>query len=893
MAPGSHASGRTSGRSSPMGSDSPLSRRSAAGGTPVLARSVEMSSSASATSVEKAITATRAEAARGVAKATSAIGKSAEPSPELGRQAAATELRLHTGPVARKVVRKPQLSSPALFEFFASSVAGEPEHEVLMHVLWCGCSLPSAPSIEVEAGLLISNHTVYVLEVLEPERHPKKQLSWTGPAKRLPLATVFRGNLFHLSRVFVGLFDQHVVVEFADRGTTQSIAAFPRTSENTIFLTEQLKAGLDACGIAYHVTSAQEMIANSSSKPSGILFLNSDSSDLLTLKECLVQPRVVTKTSSYIAACKTQEVAFSVEVEVKRMTQDFCTKFEISQYISVNMISSDILPLGNGTPHLRPSSLVLTNDYLYLCSEEVVLWPRDHSCPIKPRYPRCCVLDSHPIVDVQEVKICDRAQPITSLSDPVYEFLITFEATSDASAVKGVSEWHLCVHEKQYLDQLVLCLSSLWGDVRHSQLSVLHTADSVVTLDEVRGSRRRSGALTAGDGHRVAQPRAVGSGPAADKSAFVSSTVLVRFASFTNYQRCKIFKRHIAQAEFMKSDETLISVFLARSSLPQAQAEPLEIEVCVLVSNYCVYFLADLEGVQAWLQGGGPASFSRMSLLSKKDAGFARCFYFVWLNELRQVTVGLFHLAVKITEAKQEDGIVVHTQNASTTLSFLAALSSQLLLRDSEEEDKLSELLSDYIDLAELTAGKPSKPATPTVELLQPSEEGVVTVKQILLSISPSITRNSSPAQCVASLHVLCEQVMLLVEEVRIRDAMATQCHAHLVLLTNYGLYVCAHAAGERFSPAVLAPADVRVKKWCHIDLVEYLEVSPALSTRSSHAVLVHVRSQKSSSHSDTVTIHLVPQSLELLRFFVHSLSLLWHERCGRQLPVYRVPANT
>ena len=266
-----------------------------------------------------------------------------------------------------------------------------------------------------------------------------------------------------------------------------------------------------------------------------------------------------------------------------------------------------------------------------------------------------------------------------------------------------------------------------------------------------------------------------------------------------------------------------------------------------MVSNYAIYLVSDVNNIRTWLDKGGPSSFARMSLLSrKKDATQTRCFYRLWLQEIKEVTVHLFYLYVRITEDKSGVRFVIHTENASATLSFLSALSFNLNLQDSVEEEEISELLSDYIDLTTNAlsgkAQKVQKSLKPNVELLHISEVDLDNFKRTLLKISPTIIRNSSIEKCAATLRILCQQVMLLVEEVRIRYSLTTQAHPHLVLLTNYGLFVCMNATDGRSSPSVSLPSNLKVKKWCHIDLVDHVDITnPPSSVYSQHMIKIYL----------------------------------------------------
>ena len=783
----------------------------------------------------------------------------------------------------RKVVKKPGLDSQPLANFFKNSVARE-RNEILMNVLWGGCSIPSSPSCEIEAGLVVTHRSVYLMEVVDPERHPDKQFLWSG--ENLPLATVFHSPLVTLSSITVGIFDQSLLIEFIERGAFKNFVIFPRTYDQTISITENLKAALDASEVSYQISTSQDAILNPLQMDSGAVFLNADASDLQKLKENLIRGKTLIRVANFVTTCKTQDMTVSLEEEVKRITEDSSSKFEIVQYVVVGELSTDILPIGNGSPHLQTKVLVLTNSTLYLCKEEIAAWPKDTSGPIKPPFPQCSVLASHEVAHVKVVKICDKAQPIVSYSDPIYEFVIGFKILEGPTGSTVSSEWKLCVQDRQYVDQFLTCLCQLFQDMDQGELSIIHTADAISPIP--------STSQAASTKESISMPGTMGdSGAANKKLAFFKSEVLTNFAGLRNYQRVEFFKKYVAQAEFLKSDEAPLSMFLAHCSI--SSQEYAEIEACVVTSNYAIYFVSDVENIRNWLDKGGPSSFARMSLLSKKDASQTRCFYRLWLKEIKEVTVGLFYLSVKITDEKSGISFIVHTENASATLSFLTALNCNLNLRDSAEEEVLSELLSDYIDLGSTSFSnktkKSNKSVRPNVELLQLPNACLDDLKKALLGVSPSITKNSSIEKCAATLQILCQQVMLLVEEIQMRDSLTVQAHPHLVVLTNYGLYMCVNSSSEHNSPSVSLPSDLKVRKWCHIDLVDHVEITnPQSSIHSQHTMTVYLRSQKPSvlTGTEAKTLCLLTQNSDLLNYFLHLLSLLWRERSGRQLPINR-----
>ena len=96
------------------------------------------------------------------------------------------------------------------------------------------------------------------------------------------------------------------------------------------------------------------------------------------------------------------------------------------------------------------------------------------------------------------------------------------------------------------------------------------------------------------------------------------------------------------------------------------------------------------------------------------------------------------------------------------------------------------------------------------------------------------------------------------------------------ILSPNNGLFVCAHSAGEHYTPAVLQPIDLHVKRWCHIDLIDHVEVvsQPRFQQCTGHTFSVILWAQKGA---DAGTMTLATQNSEQLSHFLYCLSLLWY----------------
>ena len=778
--------------------------------------------------------------------------------------------KLTTG--TRRIVKKPGVERDTLISFFAGKIARE-QKEVLMSILWGGASVTSAPGCEVESGLFVSDKGLYLLQVVDTEG--EKGTSWY--TENPPLVCSFHAYHVTLSQVKMGIFDQSITFECIEKGALKSLVVFPRTSENTLSVLDNLKAALDAGRIEHGVTTMQEsLLSSSEGERSKVLFVNPDVSDLQKLKESLVNPTVLAQLCSHkMAGYYETSGAPSFTEEIKHGCEESAAKFEILQYVVVSEISSDLLPVGNGAVHFRPRVLVLTNGDLYLCSDEAALCPTNPDSPISPPSPSCIVLDSCPIKSVTEIEMCERAQSIVRISDPVYEFRISF---SDGSA--GVHRWKLCVYDRQYIDQLFTCLQLLWRDVNTTMLPLTHTTEPLTPLPSSPTKKKRSRSFSEKPNLATYDP------------VFYKSQVLLNLAGLTSSARLQFFKERVSEAQFMKSDEVPLAVFLAVCS--RGGQDAVQIEVCVMASQYAVYLVSDVDNIRKWLDCGGPSSFSRMSLLNKKGAGEARCLYRVWINEIREIDMGFFYLSMRLRGAQQEHEFCVHSQDATSMLALLSAVSCSAILRNSQVEKEMDQLLSEYIDLTGGSlSGKPKqvqKSAKTNVEFRGVLLENEETLKQILLCISPSVARSTTVEESTSGLHIILGLVMMIVEEINIRGTHTVQYRPRLVLLSNYGIFVCGNSSGENATPAVLEAADLKVKRWCHIDLIEQVELvssNPQLKQWKGHVFCINLQSQRGAA--DWNTLVLAAQNTQQLRQFLYHLSLLWSERKERSLPIYTV----
>ena len=158
--------------------------------------------------------------------------------------------------------------------------------------------------------------------------------------------------------------------------------------------------------------------------------------------------------------------------------------------------------------------------------------------------------------------------------------------------------------------------------------------------------------------------------------------------------------------------------------------------------------------------------------------------------------------------------------------------------------------------------------------------------------MSPAIAKGIPRERSAKSLTILYQQVVLLVEELRIRDILTSRFYPHLVFLTNYGVYVCVNQTSEKCSPSVVDPSKLSVKKWCHIDILDRLHVtSPATSQYSCYNVVIYLRSVNRTyltSEDAGNSLSLLVQNSELLGSFLYHFSLMYREKCGRQISITR-----
>ena len=793
--------------------------------------------------------------------------------------------------VFEPLLDKPGLDNQNLQEYFTGSLAQEKD-EVLMYVLWCSALLPCTAPNEIEAAILISNITVYLLEVQSPHLQQQQGTSWSS--SNLPLAPVLIANLDHISKITItGIFDQNVHVELHDKSPLRSFALFPPTAETSVQIMHQLKAALDACGLHYTNTEAKQ--SGQLRGISDVVIVNPDSSSMEKLREQLAQDKAVARLSNFIATHKSKNLVGSFEVALRTSIMERAQRMEIAQQLIVNAVSADLLPFSAGRVTLKPLNLILTSEHIFLCIENFLFHPMFHSTATKQAFPQFQMIDSWPIASITGVQMCDKSQVLRSHSDLVYEFTISFEDKEGRG--KNVAEdgegneshWLLCVHNQAYLARFLESLRHAWKSIHMRELHLVHTT---LRLPQFHRYHKLASSpnppfpalhtpLKSPLGkHRPHPP------------LFIRSEPLLRFTSLTHSERLKCFKERFALADFLKSDETILSLCLAHCQPPINKKR--EIEVCVVVSNYGVYLLSDHENIRIWLDAGGVSSFTRMSLLSQDGNSDLQCFFRLWLNDMAKVHAGMLNLCVRLFENKSDNAIDIFTRNLHSTMAFLAALAGVLHLQSPTESDQSSEFLSDYVEINEdnpfgedgsHSGAVPINVNKRPVEFSLFSAQQLAKLKLHLVENTPAVSQGTSVQKCADSMQILDHQVMLLAEQVRFKDLDHLHYRPHLSLLTNYGLYLCSNHVSPDISPCPHSFSQLVVKKekWIRIDAIQHVQVAED----EYHGVLQLIISARSEGRGGGVIRQcLVPQNTELTNVFLHFLSLLWRERMGKQLPL-------
>ena len=783
------------------------------------------------------------------------------------------------------VIYKPGIESQEFTEYFISSVARE-KHETLLVVEWGTCQLPSCFLCQVETCLLVSDSSLYLLGVIA---RSSGQVSWQS--KSYPLWLIVQASLDELCQVSCGVNDQYLIFELSHKVSIQRFVMFFPTSERTSNVIANIKAALESVSVDYDdINSSQRAMCMA--MENRVLFVIADDSDTKRLKCDLVRDHVCMESVNCTPLG--EFVSIDSEFDVKQAS----SKVAIKHYMVAWEMVSDIIPSSNGVCSLQLRALVLTQDSVYLCREDMLSRLVMGSIPLCPSSLLSFVLDCHPISEVTGIKECDKACLLSSPSNPVYQFSIAFGGHGDGTTGSSSGGWVLCVHNSQSLDQFISFLSKAWCGIHGSPLPHSHT--TVPLLDP--------------------RPRPSLDGEDMQGLRFYTNRALMELCTSSYDRKVEFFKEHVALAEFDKTNEGCLAFFMALCT-PNYNTQA-EIEVLVVVSNYAIYIVSTIDYIQLWRKARGPSSVELVvSKREKMQEKMPCCFHRIWLSDIKEVTVGLFYLSVQLNTAKPSgEGVVIITQLAESTLALLGAIAGAVDLKDVFEEDAKSDILAEFEDLG-------SHPIVKRIAGSKLPVKSQATFRQPHLAEGDKLDRyllmeNSNKARTSTGstfgLHILGQQVMLYAEVLPKQSCEASpQCHPHLVLLTNHGLYMCTNDIASHHSPAVFRTQQLRLKKWCPVEQIGRVEIAMAdhcikiySHLGHKHTVGTHQSDQHSTSsssdgqkHSDTYNnqstiqscgnlpiIHLIAQNCESVQSFVHLLSLLWSgKNGGKRLTVVRL----
>ena len=759
------------------------------------------------------------------------------------------------------VIDKPDLGNESLRRFFADNVAKD-KTEMLLYIMWCGICLPSTYPYQIQGALMMSNSCFYVLEI-------KSTIgtldSWN--TDNLPLFLIVSEQLEHLSCVkLIGTFDQCLFIELHDKSPINSFVLFPSTAELTSQVFEQFKAALDASSLHYSVMETLE--AKKSVALSGVLFVTPDMYSADRFKQWLSEPKTRVRLANFVAINKNKGLLGLYEVELKQGIRQVADSFDVLYQVVVCSINSDILPGNNGYSYLQPLLLVLTTTHILLCQEALISGPALRFTQAKHTFPPLTVVRMSPMSDIQSVTVSKSKLPLCSPDTSMHQICISFSS--------GV--WYLCSHSLEYFDRFLNALKRHWDNSQH-ELKIVHATESLASFPTPKNQLSSIvQELQSRD-----KPHSKVSPP-----LFIKSIPMLRFAVLPHWAKLQAFKEHIAQGDFMKSDETLVCIFLAHSQPPLEKR--VEVEVCVIVSNYAIYFLSDTDGIKTWLDAGGHSSFARMSLLSGQTDTQLQCFYRLWLADLILVRIGPLLLSLRIHDSRSNSYIDILAQDSQSISSFMSALSSTVGFKKKEVEN----LLEEFVDVTEDPFGENTPVNAPApisfvkrsiVELVLPNDAQLADLKLHLIESHPDVARGSSITKCSESIQILQSTIMLLAEQVRVKDSILLHYRPHLLLLTNFGLFVCGNSLNFEITPSllVLTSNQITVKRWIHIDDVQRVQVAED-SRYNVPQLLIYTRPLQDT----TAVSHLclVPCSKTHADIFVTYLSMVWEERRGKSLPV-------
>ena len=810
-------------------------------------------------------------------------------------------------PTAASVIPMPGLESQELMEYFRCSIARE-KNETLLAVEWGVSQLPCCFLCGIETGLFVSDRSLYLMEVIA---QPVEQLPWRS--KSLPLRLIVQVNLEDLCQVTSGTRDQYIILEFSRRISTRCFVMFPYTCDQGASLVHHIVAALDGYSIPHRATTTRKKEITSSKERNEVAFVDEGDGDHLGMREDLVKEDLLVKTVS----CGIQLDEFddiNSELDVKQAS----SKVVIIHYVVGWEVLSDIIPSTPGVCSLQLRALVLTQDCVYLCREDVLSCLVMGSIPMCPSSLLSFVLDSHPMSEVTCIKECDKAYLPLSPSNPVYQFSIAF-THADPNGDCSSGEWVFCVHNCQLMDQFTSSLCKAWCGIHGSPLPHVHTTVPLVN-HPLRTSLPSEDSSTQG-----LKPSIPSEDSPTQVLRFYHSRALLELCMSSYDTKVEFFKEYVpTTTEFDRMGDDIQAFFMGRGR--PSYHSYVEIEVCVIVSKTSIILVSTPDGAVLWNDKNALSHSDTAKRQNKTaDAMKLQRVHQMWLSDIKEVNVGLFYLSVHlITGNSSEEGVVIITQLPSSTLALLGAISGAVDLKDVVTEEVLLREFDDVSDhpiTMSLSTWRPL-PQRPSASFRQALDAEGNELLSLLANYTPENIKHPKVKKIQpSSICVLCQQVMAPVDKVNTHATVVAPDHLHLVLLTNHGLYMCSNDSYSNHSPAVFRAQQLSVKKWCPIEQVGHLEVTMAehsiriyptvtstqsdrpkhsstqsdqpkhTSTQSDQPNNTSTQSDQpkhTSPHSDhpsrshmSPIVHLVAQNSELVRSFIYLLSLLWSENNG------------
>ena len=750
-------------------------------------------------------------------------------------------------------VKRPSIENEEFQKFLMKKVVRD-SSEVIMYVLWCGICLPGTSPHQVEGGVVISNESIYLLEV-------KGYQKWTWEGNMVPLFPLASMKLEHLSRVNIkGMFNHSLYVEVHQGLPITSFVVFCVNSEKCHQLVVQLHAALDATNLFYKTMDALDV--KKMKKTSGIVFVSPDHYSGNRLKEWLSHERTNVHLANFVSTQMDKKVVGMYEVELQQSCKELAKSFDIEQYLVVTSVEP------SERCKLHTLILAVTKTDMFLYEEAFISGPGLRSTPAKYLFPPLSIVHQQKITSIKSISFCNTRQFVHSPSDPMHQVAIQF--------VDHVGmPWYFCARDFNSLQQTLKYIKQQWNMLLSNSLPLVEEMDTPLpyfdNLTDVPVSSPKPE-----HGHKSGVP------------ILVKSTPLLQFNSLPNWKKNEQFNEHISLANYLKKDETIVTSSLVYCA--PSDDSKFEIESCVIISNYAVYLISDMDSVRRWLDAGGISSFSRMSLLNPDTEYPLQCYYRMWVSDIRKIEVNHLALSITLHEVRAKVSVHIITCNFQVTASFVTALANRINIvsGDREKTD-----LQDYVDITDDPFGdedgdeidpSPPSPSTvrPSVELSL-ADKASTKLKLHLVESQPDVARGSSILKCSESMRIISSQIMLLAEQLRVRESMLLHYRPHLVLLTNYGLFLCNHASLPNNTPCLLMdkPSNISVKKWARTnDILSVRVITDPVHNVPQVLVSVKVPAQPNSQ----TQLCLYPLTAILGYIFVNQLKLIWTERTGQAL---------